>query len=157
MIKAQKIQQSRFMNSKLHPMWVVGFVDGEGCFRASIIQNAKLRFGMQIQIEFVVVQHVRDKDLLYRLKNTFQCGNVTPTKGFDDVTNNTARFRVRKLVDLCEKVIPFFEQHSLKTKKNVEFLRFRDLCYLLNQQVHLTEEGFARCFHLAKTLPYSNQ
>ena len=143
------------MNTQLHAMWVVGFVDGEGCFRASMIKNPKLRFQTQIQIEFVVVQHVRDIDLLYELKAMFQCGIVNKTKSQNDITDNTARFRVRKLADLCEKVIPFFEKHSLKTKKKEEFLRFRDLCYLLNQKVHLTEEGFSRCLHLAKTLPYS--
>lgn len=37
------------MISILYPMWVVGFVDGEGCFRASMIQNTKLCFGLQIQ------------------------------------------------------------------------------------------------------------
>lgn len=36
------------MNSTFHPMWIVGFVDGEGCFRASIIKNLKLRFQFQI-------------------------------------------------------------------------------------------------------------
>ena len=142
------------MITALHPMWVVGFVDGEGCFRASMIKNVKLRFGLQIQIEFVVVQHERDIDLLYKLQTFFECGQVSKTKGSQDFTDQTARFRVRKLLDLQIKVIPFFEQYHLQTKKQGEFLRFRELCLLLNQKVHLEEEGFHRCLHLAKTLPF---
>lgn len=142
------------MMTLLHPMWVVGFVDGEGCFRASMIKNVKLRFGMQIQMEFVVVQHERDIDLLYKLQTFFKCGQVSKTKGSKDSTDQSARFRVRKLLDLQTMVIPFFEQNHLQTKKQVEFFRSRELCFLLHQKIHLQEEGFHRCLHLAKTLPF---
>lgn len=143
-----------FMNSTLQSMWIVGFVDGEGCFRASIIKNAKLRFQFQIQLEFVVVQHKRDIDLLYNIKSFFDCGDVSKAKGSLDNQNKTARYRVRKLSDLQNKIIPFFEQHSLKTKKQVEFLRFKELASLLDQKTLLTEEGFKRCYTLAKRIPF---
>lgn len=131
-------------------MWIVGFVDGEGCFRASIIKNTKLRFQTQIQMEFVVVQHKRDIDLLHKLQTFFQCGSVSKTKGKKDSLCNTARFRVRKLKDLENKILCFFEQYSLCTKKQVEFLRFKKLCFLLSQKVHLNEKGFKCCLFLAK-------
>lgn len=140
---------------KLHHMWIVGFVDGEGCFRASIIRNSKLRFGFQIQPEFIITQHKRDIDLLYKLKSVFDCGIVSKGKGKDDVTDNTYKLRVRKNKDLCEKILPFFEKHSLKTKKKVEFLRFRQLCYLQQKKIHLTEKGFQQCLLLAKQIPFN--
>lgn len=140
---------------KLHHMWIVGFVDGEGCFRASIIRNPKLRFGFQIQPEFTVTQDKRDVDLLYKLKSVFKCGIVNKGKGKKDVTGNTYKFRVRKNEDLCAKILPFFEKHSLKTKKKVEFLRFRQLCNLLQNKTHFTEQGFHQCMELAKQIPYN--
>lgn len=135
-------------------MWVVGFVDGEGYFRASIIRNSKLRFGFQIQPEFVITQHKRDIDLLYKLKSVFGCGIVSQDKGKKDFTDNTFKLRIRKKEDLCSKILPFFEKHSLKTKKKVEFLRFRQLCNLQQQKVHLTKEGFEQCLQLAKQIPF---
>lgn len=144
-------------NSKLHSMWIVGFVDGEGCFRASIIRNSKLRFEIQIQPEFVITQHKRNIDLLYKLKSVFECGIVSKGKGKDDFTDNTFKLRVRKIEDLCTKILPFFEKHSLKTKKKVEFLRFRQLCNLLQKKAHLTKEGFEQCLQLAKQIPYDNE
>ena len=138
----------------LHAQWVVGFVDGEGCFRASTIRNPALRFQTQIQIEFVVMQHRRDVDVLYKLKAFFQCGSVCKGTGQKDGTDTPLKFRVRKLEDLITKIVPFFMQHSLKTKKHVEFLRFRQLCLLLNQKAHLKEEGFHHCLCLVKNLPY---
>jgi hypothetical protein len=144
------------MKTNLNPWWVVGFVDGEGCFRASILKNGKCRFGYQIQMEFVVVQHGRDAGLLHQLKDLFQCGQVGLAKGLKDPEANTYRFRVRKLEDLCTKVVPFFQKYSLKTKKHVEFLRFQELCHLLSQKIHFHEEGFKRCMILAKNLPYQS-
>ena len=34
--------------------WVVGFVDGEGCFSISVVRNPGCRFGWQVQHEFAV-------------------------------------------------------------------------------------------------------
>ena len=36
--------------------WVVGFVDGEGCFSVPIFRNRTCRLGWQVQPEFTVVQ-----------------------------------------------------------------------------------------------------
>ena len=36
--------------------WVVGFVDGEGCFSISVVQNHGCRLGWQVQHEFSVTQ-----------------------------------------------------------------------------------------------------
>ena len=41
---------------KLDPWWIVGFVDGEGCFSISFIKNKTMRFGYQIFTEFVITQ-----------------------------------------------------------------------------------------------------
>jgi hypothetical protein len=142
------------MTVKLHSMWIVGFVDGEGYFRANIMTNKSFRFKMQIQPEFVITQHKRDVDLLYKIKAVFGCGAVSKIKD-KDATDDTITYRVRKNSDLCGKIIPFFEKHSLKTQKKVEFLRFRKLCFLLKQKVHLKEEGFVQCLELAKKIPYS--
>jgi hypothetical protein len=39
---------------RLDPMWIVGFVDGEGCFSVSIFKNATSKLGFQVFPEFVV-------------------------------------------------------------------------------------------------------
>ena len=144
------------MKTVLQPWWVVGFVDGEGCFRASLLKNAKLRFGYQIQMEFVVVQHQRDVDLLYQLKSFFGCGQVGLAKGVNS-PSPVCQFRVRQLDHLQTKILPFFEKYSLYTKKHIEFLKFQELCGLLPQKIHLEEKGFQRCLALAQRLPYQDE
>lgn len=122
----------------LHAQWIVGFVDGEGCFHVAINTNKKLRFEKQILPEFTVVQHQRDTDLLHRLKSYWNCGVVRKSRK----SGNCMSFRVRKHEDLVNIIIPFFEKHPLKTKKHVEFLKFRDIVYSLDRKEHGTREGF---------------
>ncbi len=50
-------------------------------------------------------------------------------------------YRVRGLNHLTERIVPFFEKHPLKSKKRVDFARFRKILYLINQGKHLKPEG----------------
>ena len=44
--------------------YVVGFVDGEGCFSIGINNQPEMKLGVQIQAEFAVSQSESSKDLL---------------------------------------------------------------------------------------------
>jgi hypothetical protein len=127
--------------ANLHAQWIVGFVDGEGCFHIALNSNRALKFGKEILPEFTVVQHQRDIDLLYSLKTYWKCGVVRKNHG------QGMAYRVRGIDDLVTKIIPFFEKHPLKTKKHVEFLKFRDIVYQLGDTQHLTQEGFITLCH----------
>jgi hypothetical protein len=56
--------------------WVVGFVDGEGCFSAPIYRNPTYRIGWQVQPAFAVVQGEKSVCVLHELKAFFGCGAV---------------------------------------------------------------------------------
>jgi LAGLIDADG endonuclease len=64
--------------SALDPRWVVGFVDGEGCFSVSIHHNelARRTRGWHVQPTFQVSQHTDHRDVLEELRAFFGCGNV---------------------------------------------------------------------------------
>ena len=121
------------MNLDSH--WVVGFVDGEGCFHVGINAHTDMRTGYQVLPEFTVVQHERDAQVLHGLKAFFGCGVVRVNHG------DRLAYRVRSLEHLRERIVPFFLSHPLKTKKNVDFLKFRDVLLLMERGEHLTPEG----------------
>ena len=56
--------------------WVVGFVDGEGCFSVPIFQNRTCRSGWQVQPTFTVVQGAKSVEVLDLLERFFRCGQV---------------------------------------------------------------------------------
>lgn len=118
----------------LTPDWVVGFVDGEGCFYVGFYAHPEMTAGYQVLPEFRVVQHYRDIKILYALKRFFKCGVVR--KNHED----RYEFRVRKIDDLI-KIVNFFEKHPLKTSKNVDFKKFAKIIRKMQKGEHLSFEG----------------
>lgn len=115
--------------------WICGFVDGEGCFSVHINPSSSCKCGFQVIPEFVVVQHERDINILEGLKNFFNCGVVRRNHG------DRQCYRVRSIVHLTEKIIPFFDRNPLKTKKAYDFMVFKEICTLMVKKEHLNLYG----------------
>ena len=122
----------------LTAQWIVGFVDGEGCFHVGINQNQEMRLGVQVLPEFTVVQHEIDEQVLYGLKDYFGCGVVRVNHG------TRLSYRVRGQANLRDRIIPFFEKHKLKTRKNIDFQKFRKVILLMEKGEHLKPEGLEK-------------
>ena len=131
---------------QLEAQWIVGFVDGEGCFHVSVNRNKEMSQGYQVLPEFTVVQHKRDIQVLYALKAYFGCGVVRKNHG------DRMAYRVRELKHLMEIIIPFFEKHSLKTKKRVDFQKFRKVLLKMQKDEHLTSAGIEEIRNLKKQM-----
>jgi hypothetical protein len=131
---------------KLDAHWVVGFVDGEGCFYVGINPHSEMTSGFQVLPEFTVVQHQRDIQLLHALKKFFGCGVVRNNHG------DRMAYRVRSLDHLNKRVVPFFEQHPLKSKKRIDFIKFRKILQLMTKGEHLKPEGIERIRTMASTM-----
>ena len=132
--------------SRLEAQWVVGFVDGEGCFYVGINAQPEMKTGYQVLPEFTVVQHKREVQLLFALKKFFGCGVVRQNHG------DRMAYRVRGLENLRERIIPFFEKHPLKTKKRLDFLKFRKIVLLMEREEHLHPAGIEKIRQLASEM-----
>ena len=113
----------------LQTEWIVGFVDGEGVFHISIKEN-------EIIPEFAIIQHQQDVQVLHAMKAYFGCGVVRKCH------NNRLAYQVRGIEQLMEHIVPFFEKHPLKTKKNLDFIWFRKVLIKITRREHLTFDGF---------------
>ena len=122
---------------RLSAQWISGFTDGEGCFHIGISKHSQMTTGYQVLPEFIIVQHKRDIKLLYNLKAYFGCGVVRKNKG----SGNIYSYRVRNRAHLMNIIIPFFEKHSLKTMKKVDFQKFRKVLLMMERNEHLTLTG----------------
>jgi hypothetical protein len=130
---------------ELNADWVVGFVDGEGCFHVSLTRHPEMTVGYQVLPEFVVVQHERDRQVLMALKRFFHAGVVR--------SNHDDRIclRIRKL-DSLRQVCEFFARHPLKTKKNIDFHKFRRIIHLMDQRRHLSCDGLREIIDIALSM-----
>ena len=130
----------------LNAQWIVGFVDGEGCFHIGINNNQGMKLGIQVLPEFTVVQHEVDEQVLYALKDYFGCGVVRKNHG------TRLSYRVRGHKNLLDKIIPFFEKHQLKTRKRVDFAKFRKVVLMMEKEEHLNPEGVQKIREIQKTM-----
>ena len=132
--------------------WIVGFVDGEGCFSVPIFRNSTYRLGWQVQPDFVVVQGARSVRVLHDLKQFFGCGDVFINRRHDNHREHLYRYSVRNLKHLSNRILPFFESNPLRTAKVEEFRKFAIVVRMMRNRSHLTQEGLIRIAKIAETM-----
>jgi hypothetical protein len=127
--------------------WVIGFVDGEGCFSIGFIRqpdriNRKgYRTGYQVAHEFAVTQGAKSISCLHELHEFFGVGQVIINNRYDNHKEHLYRYVVRKRKDLLEVVIPFFRLNPMHSSKQRDFEKFARCVELIETGHHLTHPG----------------
>ncbi len=132
--------------------WIVGYVDGEGCFQISIIKNQRTKFGWQVFPEFVVTQGSKSLNSLKLLKDYLGCGEIYINRRKDNHKENLYRYCVRSIRDLDKKIIPFFERHQLKTAKKNDFDYFSKALKMLVNKEHFKLKGIVKIAKLVQKM-----
>ncbi len=131
--------------------WIVGFVDGEGCFTVSIFKNptAQRKLGWQVFPEFVVSQGGKSLSTLVFIQNYFQCGLIIKNSRHDNHREDMYKYCVRSQKDLKEKIIPFFLENKLKSAKQKDFEIFIEIVQLMTKGKHLNQKGLRQIAEMA--------
>ena len=143
---ADNQQETARPECSLDPQWVVGFIDGEGCFSVSVHRNPNVLQARRWQIlpVFQAYQHMRHRAVLEDLVRFFGVGRIRP-KG---PKSSVLTYAVDGLKNLERFVLPFFEVHPLVIK-NSDFCRFAEIVRAMRRKEHLTTDGFERVVRLA--------
>jgi hypothetical protein len=121
--------------------WVIGFVDGEGCFSIGFVRQPDrigrrgYKTGFQVSHEFAVTQGASGVACLESLREFFGVGDVISNRRYDNHREDMRRYVVRRRSDLLETIIPFFRKHPMRSPKQQNF------------------EKFARCVELISSRP----
>lgn len=132
----------------LNPYYITGFVDGEGSFSVSISPRNFKNVKWEIRPSFSISQHKRNRSILFKIKDYFQCGTIRPNR-----KDNTYKYEVRSVEELDKKIIPHFKKYPLQTDKKKDFEVFTSIIQIMKEGRHLTKEGLAEIINLLKTLP----
>lgn len=132
--------------------WLVGFVDGEGCFSISVIRNATTKLGYQVFAEFVVTQGKKSLVTLERIQRFLGCGRIYVNRRYDNHREPIYRYCVRSLPELRDTIVPFFVQYPLQTEKRRDFSIFRRVVAMMNRKSHLHMQGRAKILKLASQM-----
>jgi hypothetical protein len=142
--------------------WIVGFVDGEGCFSIGFVkqENRKeknrirkgYKTGYQVVHEFAVTQGESSLESLKELKKFFGIGNIVINRRYDNHGENLYRYVVRKRSDLLEVIIPFFFENKMKTIKAENFNKFAKCVEMIEKGQHLDISGLLKIANIANTM-----
>ena len=121
---------------KLHPGFITGFIDGEGCFSISLLKDAKYKCGWRVKPVFTLGLHIKDEILLKDIQNFFgsSVGKIYKVKV------DLLQLRVFSVNDLL-KVLKHFDQFPLITQKQADCELFKQAFNLILNKEHLTREG----------------
>jgi len=75
------------------------------------------KLGLSVELIFQITQHSRDVLLMNNLVEFLGCGKCYPRAGKDFV-----EFRVGRILDNTEKIIPFFDKYPLMGVKRLDYL-----------------------------------
>ena len=138
--------------------WVIGFVDGEGCFSIGLVrqpgggERTGYRTGYQVSHELAVTQGAQSVSCLYELQSFFGVGQVLPNRRYDNHREHMFRYTVRRRVDLIDVVIPFFRAHPMHSTKQLNFEKFARCVELMDVGHHLSREGLADVIEIMETM-----
>jgi len=138
--------------------WVVGFVDGEGCFSIGFVRQprpadrAGYATGYQVSHRFVVVQGERSRACLEELQSFFGVGRIFLNRRHDNHREHLLQYHVSKRSELVERIIPFFRQHPLQTSKRMDFETFARCMEVIAAGRHLTRAGLIEIAEMAETM-----
>ena len=127
---------------RLNSYWIVGFVDGEGCFSVSCNRNKTAKFNYQLFPEFVITQSEKSVGVLKNIQKFFGCGKIFINHRIDNHRELIYRYCVRSINELVNKIIPFFNQYPLKTAKRNDFNIFCQIVSLMAEKKHLQADVF---------------
>jgi LAGLIDADG endonuclease len=138
--------------------WVIGFVDGEGCFSIGFVRQPRrsgrsgYRTGYQVAHEFAVTQGAQSVSVLHELHEFFGVGQVIANRRYDNHREHLYRYVVRRREDLLETVIPFFQEYPMRTSKQANFEKFVVVVEMIAAGRHLTTEGLVQIAEIAETM-----
>lgn|SRR5665811_1023666 len=132
--------------------WIVGFVDGEGCFSISVVRNRGCRLGWQVQHEFSVTQAASSRNALEGLGRYFECGRIIENSRHDNHREPLLRYSVKRRAELVERIIPFFEDNPLITAKRTDFTKFAAVVHSMERREHLELSGLEGIARTTETM-----
>jgi hypothetical protein len=86
---------------------------------------------------FEINLHTKDINILYRIQKFFGVGSVTTR-----TNKNICVYRVTKIKDLVDIIIPHFIKYPLISHKYSDFILWSKAVELINKKEHLVSTGF---------------
>ena len=140
--------------------YIMGFVEGEGCFSITIQKEIdrkprkgnrrakwkKPALGIRVKPTFRITAVEDEKGILYEIKEKFGFGEVYTQKRTGN-SKNASHYYVQSMKDL-EEAVKFFKGREFHTSKGHSFRLWLECLEIIKSKGHLTREGLLRICEL---------
>ena len=138
----QNIHFTLDSSKNLDNHWLAGFSDAEASFQIKIVERIT-RNKPEIRLNYQIDQK---SDLLLKMVKEYLGGSIGYRKSQDTYYYGSTNFGSAK------KVIKYFDQYHLQSRKHVSYLRWRKVYRLIQDKEHLTEKGISKIIKIKSLL-----
>jgi len=114
----------------------------------TILKNTKYKTGWNVQARVQLKMHEKDRALIQSIQEFF--GQI----GYLSKVNNrlSVEFRVSRLKDLVDVILPHFDNYPLITKKHSDYLLFKQIVLLMLNKEHNSLQGIQKAVNIRASL-----
>jgi hypothetical protein len=135
---------------KLNPWYIVGFVEGEGCFAITISKHKSKKLGLDARLVFEIELRGDDRPILEKIKKFFKVGHIYQLNYKRYGWFPHTKYTVHKFEELKQIIVPFFQKYKLKGKKAKDFKIFCQALKIFQKKEHLTKKGLEKLRNLRR-------
>ncbi len=152
----------------MDPWFITGLTDGEGCFSLFVRRDLQKRKNGAVAYyrwtpDFAFTFRGDDLKVCEQLKIFFGCGIVSLSHPVDYGKLHSlgqAHYSVRNIDDIITKIIPHFDTYSLQSKKNIDYVLWKEAIFILKKyrsgklfsKIEISEEDKSRLQELFDAL-----
>ena len=125
-------------DSTINPGVWSGLIDGEGSFSIIVCKNKTSKLDWSVQLKFQIGVHTKDLNLLYKLQQYL--GGVDIGSIHLAINREMVNYSIDSKKGLS-KLIIHLEKYPLLTKKNADFILFKQAVEIVNNKAHITVQG----------------
>ena len=139
---------STINNYSIDPWFITGLFVAESSFVVTILKNPRYKTGWNVQARVQIKMHEIDRTLMEKIQEFF--GGI----GYISKANNNlaVEFRVSTLNDIANVIIPHFDKYPLLTKKQADYILFKEIIILMLNKEHSTLEGIQKIVNIRASL-----
>ncbi len=143
LIHSTPLSGGRVKPKDLSDDYIVGLTDGEGCFYVEVRVPDGVHKS-RVEMHFFIKLREDELPLLKKVKRFFDCGGIYYQKEYRVNQRACYRFGVTAQKDLHGKIIPFFDNKRLQSKKLKNYLLFRKIALLVKNGEHKSNKGLEK-------------
>ena len=122
-----------FLVMNLNPYYVVGLVEGEGCFCITLAKHKTTKTGFDPRLLFEIEMIIEDQPLLIKLQKFFECGNIYVLNYERYGWRPHVKYAIKNHQHIRGVLIPFFKKYQLVGKKKKDFKYFCQACKIFDR------------------------